>query len=46
MASSGGQSSLALMADWWLAQGKLVRFVDYYLGSPIKPLELFLEIAP
>src|SRR5208337_380143 len=32
IASSGGQSSLGLMADWWLAQGKLVRFVDYYVG--------------
>jgi len=70
IASSGGQSSLGLMADWWLAQGKLVRFVDYYVGPglfadfssagtnagirvpfgidgyPIKPLELFLELAP
>jgi hypothetical protein len=70
IASSGGQSSLALLADWWLAQGKLVNFVDYYVGPglfadfssagtiaglrvpfgidgyPIKPLELFLEIAP
>ena len=32
ISSSGGQSSLAILADWWLAQGKLVRFVDYYVG--------------
>ena len=65
----GGQSSFTLLADWWLAQGNLVGFVNYYIGPgvflnisnspllgirvpvglnafPIKPLELFVELAP
>lgn len=65
----GGDASLALIADWWLAQGNLVGFLNYYVGPglflgisngmnlgirvpvgvnafPIKPLELFLELAP
>jgi len=29
---NGGRSSLVLLADWWLAQGNLVGFVDYYIG--------------
>jgi hypothetical protein len=28
----GGQSSFVLLADWWLAQGNLVNFVNYYVG--------------
>jgi hypothetical protein len=32
ISSNGGQSSLAILADWWLAQGRLLRFVDYYVG--------------
>jgi hypothetical protein len=67
--SGSGQSSFVLLADWWLAQGHLVSFLDYYVGPglfvaisdgatlgirvpvginafPIKPLELFLELAP
>ena len=68
--SDGGPSSLAVMSDWWLAQGKLVGYVNYYVGPglfaqvasgginagfrvpigldvyPIKPLELFVEVAP
>jgi hypothetical protein len=70
LSSDSGQSSFALMADWWLASGNLVGFVNYYIGPgvfmqfgsdgayaglrvpfglnafPIKPLELFVEIAP
>lgn len=70
IAANGGQSELALLADWWLASGHLVGFVNYYVGPgvfanfassgayaglripvglnafPIKPLELFVEIAP
>jgi hypothetical protein len=68
--TDGGQGSLAVMADWWLAKGNLVSFVNYYVGPgafaqfgsggvnagvrvpvgldafPIKPLELFVEVAP
>lgn len=68
--SNGGQSSLAILADWWLASGNLVGFLNYYVGPgvfadfassgayaglrvplglnafPIKPLELFVELAP
>lgn len=67
--SGGGQSSFTLLADWWLATGNLVGFVNYYVGPgvflnvsdgallgvrvpvglnafPIKPLELFVELAP
>jgi hypothetical protein len=29
---SSENSSIALMADWWLAQGNLVSFVNYYVG--------------
>jgi hypothetical protein len=66
---SGSGSYLAVMADWWFAQGNLVNFLNYYVGVggyldvsstlyaglripfginafPIKPLELFLELAP
>ena len=66
---NGGQSSFVLLADWWLATGNLVGFVNYYIGPgiflsvaknatfgirvpvglsafPIKPLELFIELAP
>jgi hypothetical protein len=66
---SSGQASFSLLADWWVAQGNLVSFVDYYVGPgvfvgisdsaqlgfrvpfgldayPIKPLELFIELAP
>ncbi len=70
IAANGGQSSLAILADWWLAHGNLVSFVNYYVGPgvfadfasngayaglrvpiglnafPIKPLEIFVEIAP
>jgi len=66
----GENSSLVILADWWLAQGNLIRFVNYYVGPgvfiglssnastmglrvpvgincyPIKPLEIFLELAP
>jgi hypothetical protein len=31
----GGQSSFVLMADWWLAQGNLVSFVNYYVGPGV-----------
>jgi hypothetical protein len=68
--TDGGDPSLVVLADWWLAQGKLVGFVNYYIGPglflgvsenstvlggripvgvncyPIKPLELFVELAP
>ncbi len=27
-----GNSSFVLLADWWLAQGNLVSFVNYYVG--------------
>jgi hypothetical protein len=30
--ANGGQSSFVLLADWWLAQGNLVGFVNYYVG--------------
>jgi len=26
------QSSLVLLADWWLAQGNLFSFINYYIG--------------
>jgi hypothetical protein len=66
----GDKSSLVILADWWLAQGHLVSFVNYYIGPgvfigiaqnstaagirvpvgincyPLKPLELFVELAP
>jgi hypothetical protein len=38
--SGGGQSSLAILADWWLAQGNLVSFINYYVGPGV-----FLGIA-
>ncbi len=64
-----GDASMVLLADWWLAKGNLVSFVNYYVGPgaflgisrtatlgvrvpvglnayPIKPLELFVELAP
>jgi hypothetical protein len=31
----GGDASFALMADWWLAQGNLVGFVNYYIGPGV-----------
>lgn len=31
----GGQSSFVLLADWWLATGNLVGFVNYYVGPGI-----------
>ena len=37
---SGGQSSIVLLADWWLASGNLVGFVNYYVGPGV-----FLAIA-
>jgi hypothetical protein len=67
---SGGPSSLAILADWWLAKGPLFSFLNYYVGPglfadlgsdgayagirvpvgvnafPLKPLEVFLELAP
>jgi hypothetical protein len=70
LAIGGSEGGVAIMADWWLAQGGLVGFINYYVGPgcymqfgqdsanvgirvpvgldayPIKPLELFLEIAP
>jgi hypothetical protein len=67
--TGSGQASLTILADWWLAQGNLVSFLNYYVGPgvfinisnsallgirvpvginafPIKPLELFVELAP
>jgi hypothetical protein len=65
-----GNSSLVILADWWMAQGHLASFLGYYIGPgafvgissdaataglripvgvncyPIKPLELFIELAP
>jgi hypothetical protein len=32
---NGAQSSFVLLADWWLAQGNLVSFVDYYIGPGV-----------
>jgi hypothetical protein len=32
---NGGQSSFVLLADWWLAQGNLVSFVNYYIGPGV-----------
>jgi hypothetical protein len=69
ISNDGGQASFVLLADWWLAKGNLVSFVNYYVGPglfvsiadnatlglrvpvglnafPIKPLELFIELAP
>jgi hypothetical protein len=37
---NGGQSSFVLLADWWLATGNLVGFVNYYIGPGV-----FLAIA-
>ena len=37
---NGGQSSFVLLADWWLASGNLVGFVNYYLGPGV-----FLTVA-
>ena len=28
----GSDASMVLLADWWLAQGNLVSFVNYYVG--------------
>ena len=35
-----GNSSFVLLADWWMAQGNLVSFVNYYVGPG-----LFVGIA-
>jgi hypothetical protein len=32
MSKGGDQSTFVLLADWWLAQGNLVSFVNYYVG--------------
>jgi hypothetical protein len=32
IANGGGQSTFVLLADWWLAQGNLFSFVNYYVG--------------
>jgi hypothetical protein len=32
VSNGGGQSTFVLLADWWLAQGNLVSFVNYYVG--------------
>jgi hypothetical protein len=32
VSNGGGQASFVLLADWWLAQGNLVSFVNYYVG--------------
>jgi hypothetical protein len=63
-------SSLVILADWWMWQGHLFSFINYYVGPgaflgisndstvlgvrvpfgincyPVKPLELFIELAP
>ncbi len=31
----GGDASFALMADWWLAQGNLFSFINYYIGPGV-----------
>jgi hypothetical protein len=36
----GGQSSVTILADWWLVQGNLVSFINYYVGPGI-----FVSIA-
>jgi hypothetical protein len=33
--ANGGQSSFVLLADWWLVQGNLVSFINYYVGPGI-----------
>ncbi len=33
--SGGGQSSFTVLADWWLAQGNLVGFLNYYVGPGV-----------
>jgi hypothetical protein len=35
VSNDGGQSSFVLLADWWLAQGNLVSFINYYVGPGI-----------
>ncbi len=35
-----GDASFALMADWWLAQGNLFSFINYYIGPG-----LYLAVA-
>ena len=30
--NGGGNSTFVLLADWWLAQGNLFSFVNYYVG--------------
>jgi hypothetical protein len=32
---NGENGSFALMADWWLAQGNLVSFINYYVGPGV-----------
>lgn len=31
----GGDASFALMADWWLSQGNLFSFINYYIGPGV-----------
>jgi hypothetical protein len=31
----GGDASFAVLADWWLAQGNLFSFINYYIGPGI-----------
>jgi hypothetical protein len=33
--NGGGQSTFVLLADWWMAQGNLVSFVNYYVGPGV-----------
>jgi hypothetical protein len=35
ISASGGSSELAMLADWWLAKGNLVSFVNYYVGPGV-----------
>ena len=30
--TNGGSAAFALLADWWLVQGPLVGFINYYVG--------------
>jgi hypothetical protein len=33
--TNGGSAAFALIADWWLVQGPLVGFVNYYVGPGV-----------
>jgi hypothetical protein len=69
VSTGDGNSSFVILADWWMSQGHLFNFLNYYVGPglflgisdsssagiripvgvncyPIKPLELFIELAP